>query len=389
MALALAGTAPYTLASGEQIVGASGQDAGDKTGIVTQRIFQKPGSYTYADYQEQQSLNPHGLREANIIFSVREYPEVAYTDVGTVFTALSTYLGDPMKGQIQVAFDKGKGVFAMLGRKEGTPDWDNDGETPEYVQVAVENSGTWAEAKTEEATGVPIAGATAIVSAASADEDYILDRTQMQDRGRGEAVITKHQRKKDGEAFYTREEPGRAEGTGERKRERKITVWQNVHPDEIATVWAAAEDENVDATHVLEYREKLRPDSGGFYTVRNCVVETTTTGWLTNYYGWQTTRTYYEYDHQYWRKEWRCILVTIWEYRGQTYSTALATYQGTADPMTGYGEKDSVEPTIIGYVAGASVYRSTNVKRTYSEWRDNADATKESCAHTDHGPFDN
>jgi len=266
--LALAGTAPYTISAGEEIKSVSGEDAGDKTAIIRQQIIKKPGSYTYADYSMQESFNPHGLREATMLISVREYPEVNYDDLATVFSDLQTFLGTPMKGRIQVSL-AGNGSFMMRALKEGTPDWDNS--TPTYVKTGVQYEDMPDESKEEVATGVPVASAAAIVDAATADADHALDSVSMQERGNGEAVITKRQKKKYETAdLVIYEKPYAA------RRGAKTYVWESVLPANLSTVWTAATTEGVgvdpDDGYTYVLASKMKQNKGSTWRVTSHVV---------------------------------------------------------------------------------------------------------------------
>ena len=261
VALAMAGTAPYEVAEGAEIRGATGEDAGDKTGRITQRVV-KEGTPDPAEYSMQESFNPHGLQEAVMIISVKEYPEVAYTNVGTIFALLQTFLGDPMKGRIQVSMNA-NGTFAMRGLKEGTPDWANI--TPDYVKVATSNKDLIGESKVELATGVPVADAAAIVEAAEADADHVIDDIRMTERGQGEAAIEKRQTKKSETAVTVRVIP--ALGIQRAAQER---TWPLVLDANLAAVWTAALTEGVVGDYVLQYRQR-RILGNGMYEVSNRV----------------------------------------------------------------------------------------------------------------------
>ena len=262
VALALAGTAPYAVDAGDTIQSANGQDAGDKTGIIRQKLSKKPDSYTVAEYQTQVSFNPHGLKEATMLVTVNEYPEIAYADLDTIFSTLQTFLGDPMKGSIQVSLN-GNGTFMMRGLKEGTPDWDNA--TPNYVQMGIQNPGVIGESKTEQATGVPVADAAAIVAAAIADTDYALDSIRMTERSQGEASIEKQQTLKSETAVIIRAFP--AIGTQRATEER---IWPVVLSANLDTVWTAALTEGVTDDYVLKYRHRQYL-GGGKWRVANWV----------------------------------------------------------------------------------------------------------------------
>jgi hypothetical protein len=373
VALALAGTAPYDVSVGDTIQSASGQDAGDKTGNVIQKISKKPAAYTAAEYSMQESFNPHGLQEAVMVVSVREYPEVNYTNVGTIFDSLQTFLGTPAKGRIQVSMN-GNGTFSMRGLKEGTPDWDNI--TPDYVKVAIENPGQIGERKHELATGVPVAAAAAIVADATADDDHALDVIRMTERGNGEATIEKSQTKKDGSAIYVYEAP-----TWYTRKGIKRTVWLNVAPADLATVWAAAATTNVGDYYVLQYRQKT-PLGNGFYNVENAVIDTSdVVNVSTTYNGWLDTKTYISYNHDYSanRDEWRCVKITRVEYRGNDLNVAIANYDSDVC------DSDSVYPRLIGLVAGEAIYQSIKITRGYSAWH--TTTPTETSAHSTHGPF--
>jgi len=375
VASALAGTAPYSVSTGDTIQSASGQDAGDKTGIIKQTISKKPDEYTAAEYQTQVSINPHGLEEATMLVSVKEYPEIAYADLATVFSILQTFLGDPnpMKGQIQVSLNS-NGTFMMRGLKEGTPDWDN--ETPDYVKVAIDNPGKIGERKHEVATGVPVAKAEDIVDAIVADTGYALDEVRMTERGNGEAVIEKQQSKKYGVAIYVEEKP-----TVDSRRGTKRTVWLDVHPDDLATVWAAAETENVLGAYVLSYRRRI-PKPNGFYDIENEAMDSIFV-WTnrTTYYGWRNdTKTWESYQHVHdASNRWMCVKIEQSEYRGTNLTTATENY-GDFDTNT---DSKSVAPRVIGLYNGSTIYQSIKVIRTYSAWK----STAENGTHIVHGSW--
>ena len=262
VALALAGTAPYAVAASEKIVKAVGEDAGDKTARITQSVI-KEDTDEYADYSRQESFNPHGLQEAVMLISVREYPEVAYDNVATIFAALQTFLGDPMKGRIQASMNAND-TIAMRGLKEGTPDWANT--TPDYVKVATSNKDLIGEKKVELATGVPVEDAAAIVDAATADVDHVIDDIRMTERGQGEAAIEKRQTKKSETAVQVEELPA----LGLRRAVKNYT-WPLVLAANIDTIWTAAETEGVAGDYVLHFRQK-NILGNGMYSVMSRVV---------------------------------------------------------------------------------------------------------------------
>jgi len=373
VALALAGTAPYAVAAGDTIQSASGQDAGDKTGNIRQKISKKPASYTVAEYQTQVSINPHGLKEATMLVTVNEYPEIAYADLATIFSTLQTFLGDPMKGQIQVSLNSG-GTFMMRGLKEGTPDWGNT--TPDYVKVAIDNPDQIGERKHEVATGVPVASAAAIVAAATADADHAIDAIRMTERGNGEAIIEKVQTKKDGVAIYVEEKP-----TVGSRRGTKRTVWLNVHPDGLAAAWTAASTENVAGDYVLSYRKRI-PKPNGFYDIENVAMDSVFVwNYQTTYYGWYNdTVTWQSYQHVHDTSDrWMCVKVVQSEYRGTSLATATTNYGNFAANT----DSKSVAPRVIGLRNGFIIYQSIKITRTYSAWK----STAENGTHTGHGTW--
>jgi hypothetical protein len=265
VAQALAGTAPYGLAATEEVREVTGEDAGDKTARVRQHVV-KAGTPTAANYSMQESFNPHGLQEAVMVISVREYPEVDYTNVGTIFALLQTFLGTPAKGRIQVSMN-GNGTFSMRALKEGTPDWDNI--TPTYVKVGIQNKGLIGESKTDLATGVPVADAAAIVSAATADADHALVGVEMTERGQGEAAIEKKQIKKSETAVQVEETPGLG-----LRRATKDYTWPLILSANVAAVWAAAETQGVAGNYVLHFRQK-NILGNGLFSITSQVVECT------------------------------------------------------------------------------------------------------------------
>ncbi len=261
VALAMAGTAPYNVIVGAEIREVVGEDAGDKTARIRQHIV-KEGTPDPADYSMQESFNPHGLREATMLISVKEYPEIAYVNLAAIFATLRTFLGDPMKGRIQVSMN-GNGTFMMRGLKEGTPDWDNT--TPTYVQVGIHKGGLIGEGKTELATGIPVESAAAIVATATADADHVLEDVTMDERGMGEAAITKRQTKKSETAIIVRAFP--AIGT---QRAAIENTWPLVLNANIDVIWTAALTEGVTGNYVLKYRTKENL-SNGMWRVSNWV----------------------------------------------------------------------------------------------------------------------
>lgn len=258
VALAMAGTAPYAPAAFDVIQDASGSDAGDKTGHISQKISKKPATYTPALFSEQQSLNPHGLQSAILTTDTMEYPQIAYADLASTFAILQTFLGTPPKGRIQVSMN-GNETFAMRGFKEATPTWANT--TGVSVKVGIQNPGAIGESKTELATGVPVALAEALVAAAVPDTDYALDEVGMTERGEGEAAIHKRQTLKSETAIIVRIIP--ACGS---QRAAQGRIWPLVLTANVDAVMAAALTEGVDATHILKYTEK-RNLGGGMWHV--------------------------------------------------------------------------------------------------------------------------
>jgi hypothetical protein len=263
VALAMAGTAPYAVTAGDTIQSAQGQDAGDKTGHIRQRISKKPATYTAAEYSEQESFNPHGLREAVMLISVKEYPEVAYDNLAVQFADLQSFLGTPAKGRIQVSMNANE-TFSMRALKEGTPDWDNEDGTG--VQVSIQNPGMIGETKTELATGVPVAGAAAIVAAATADADHQITRVGFVERGQGEGVIEKEQAKKSETVVQVSEIPA----AGARRAQKDYT-WPLVLAANVGTIWTAAETQGVAGNYVLHFRQK--DFVGGMFRITSQVVE--------------------------------------------------------------------------------------------------------------------
>ncbi len=264
VALALAGTAPYAVSAGDTIHSAEGSDAGDKTGNINQSISKKPATYTPALFSTEDTINPHGLQAAVAITDVKEYPEIAYVDLGTIFTTLQTFLGTPPKGKIQVSLN-GNGTFMMRGMKEETPTWGNT--TPTYVEMSRQSPGGVGESKTEEATGVPVAGAAAIVAAATADSGCALDEVSFVERGMGEGAIHKKQTLKSDTAIIIRDIP--ALGSQRAAQER---TWPLVLIADIGTVWTAASTEGVTGNYVLKYRQ--RRYMGNMVEVSNMVEST-------------------------------------------------------------------------------------------------------------------
>jgi hypothetical protein len=251
VALALAGTTPYAVATDDTIHAANGEDAGDKTGVVTQRVSVKPSSYTPAEYSLQESFNPHGWNEAVMVISVKEYPEVAYADLATVFGTLQTFLGNPMKGRIQVSMNvggSGSGTFSMRGMKEGTPDWSNT--TPTYKFVGNKNKDAIGEQEFYLATGVPIANATAILAAAVASEGYALDDVRIVERGNGEAGVEAVQTLKSESAIIVRDIPARGSQRGTQER-----IWPLVLHSNFDTVWASVLTTGVTGNYILDFRQ--------------------------------------------------------------------------------------------------------------------------------------
>jgi len=306
-----------------------------------------------------------------MLISVREYPEIAYADIATIFALLQTFLGTPMKGKIQVGLN-GNGTFNMRGIKEGTPDWDNT--TPTYTKVTIVNPGQIGERKIEIATGVPVASAAAIVAAATADADHALDEISMTERGNGEAGITKSQTKKDGVAIYVYEAP-----TWWTRKGIKRTVWLNVPAAELVATWATAATTNVAGNYVLQYRSRT-PLGNGFYNVESAVIDTTEiVSYATTYRGWTDTLTYYSYNHDYSanRDEWRCQKITFVEYRGNSLIAAKANY------TVSECDSDSIYPRVIGLQNGVVIYQSVHVTRAYSEWK----TTTENGTHSGHGTW--
>ena len=264
VAEAIAGTGAYAAATGDTIQSASGEDAGDKTGIIKQRIAKKPTDYTAAEYSQQESFNPHGLKEAVMVISVKEYPEVAYANVAAIFGTLQAFLGSPAKGRIQVSMNQNE-TFSMRALKEGTPDWDNT--IPVYTQVGVQNKGLIGETKNQLATGVPVARAAAIVAAATADGDYALVDASMTERGNGEATVEKKQVKKFETAVQVSETPA----AGERRAVKDYT-WPLVLPQNKADVWEKAAKEGVHGDYVLHFRQ-LNILGNGMFSIQSQFVE--------------------------------------------------------------------------------------------------------------------
>ncbi len=285
VAAAMAASGIYAVAAGEEVQEATGEDSGDKTARVTQRVIMNDED-TPADYTEQVSFNPHGLREAVQALSIREYPEVHYTNLATIFTALQTFITDSgkMKGRIQVALNAGRlsGTFSMRGIKEGTPDWDNS--TPAYVETEAKNKDLIGDSNVQLATGVPVAGAAAIVAAATADADHNLDLVTMIERDHGEAHIEKRQTKKYETAVQVTELPE----SGAQRAEKDYT-WPLVLSANLATVWTAAETYGIAGNYVLLWRERtILPN--GMYAVRSHTVQCTETTLVTHINGY-TDRT--------------------------------------------------------------------------------------------------
>jgi len=308
-----------------------------------------------------------------MLVTVNEYPEIAYADLATIFSTLQTFLGDPMKGQIQVSLNSG-GTFMMRGLKEGTPDWGNT--TPDYVKVAIDNPDQIGERKHEVATGVPVASAAAIVAAATADADHAIDAIRMTERGNGEAIIEKVQTKKDGVAIYVEEKP-----TVGSRRGTKRTVWLNVHPDGLAAAWTAASTENVAGDYVLSYRKRI-PKPNGFYDIENVAMDSVFVwNYQTTYYGWYNdTVTWQSYQHVHDTSDrWMCVKVVQSEYRGTSLATATTNYGNFAANT----DSKSVAPRVIGLRNGFIIYQSIKITRTYSAWK----STAENGTHTGHGTW--
>jgi len=153
----------------------------------------------------------------------------------------------------------------MRALKEGAPDWDNT--APDYVQTGIHNKGLIGEGKTQLATGVKVASAAAIVADVTADDDYALEDVQMDERGMGEAAITKRQTKKSETAVQVSETP--AAGL---RRAVKDNNWPLVLAANVATVWTAASTEGVAGNYVLHFRQK-NILGNGMFSISNQVVE--------------------------------------------------------------------------------------------------------------------
>ena len=251
--LALNGTAPYAPDATERVLTAAGQDRGDKTGVVTQQLVERPaaaGDYAYADYQLLETINPHGLQSAEIVVDVREYVEVDSTHVTAVFALLRTFLGGAgsEKGNIQVQLS-GDGLFNMRALKQATPTWDNT--APAYVQTQIRDAGGFGETKVESATGVPVGSAAAIVAAVAADPGYTLQDVSFVEQGQGNATINKVQQKDDGTVVTT------STGGGfwkNRLFQRK--TWHNVAKANVATIFDLALTDGVTGYWQLMERTK-------------------------------------------------------------------------------------------------------------------------------------
>jgi hypothetical protein len=124
------------------------------------------------------------------------------------------------------------------------------------------------EAKTELATGVPVAGAAAIVAAVTADADYALDDVRMTERGEGEATIEKRQTLKSETAIIMRDIP--ALGS---QRAAQTYTWPLVLNADLSTIWTAALTQGVTGNYVLKYREQQNL-GGGMWRVSNMVEST-------------------------------------------------------------------------------------------------------------------
>ena len=169
-----------------------------------------------------------------MVTSVREYPEVAYDDLSTVYTELVTFLGEPIaKGKVQTSLN-GNGTFAIRAFKEGKPDWDNT--TPVYNKTNVRNPGVNGQQETFQATGVPVANAPAIVAgAAASSSDYQLDNAQFIERDHGEGVVQATQTKKNESAVIVRNFPARGS-----QRAIDERIWPLIRQEDFTTIWGEA-----------------------------------------------------------------------------------------------------------------------------------------------------
>ena len=368
VALALAGTDPYTVEATETILSAFGRDSGDGTGRIGQRVRIKPSSYTYADYKTQVAINPHGLKEAVMESDVREYLDVNVADMQTIFDLLKTFLGDPMKGRIICSLNRGKGTLDFRGIKEGTPDWDNT--TPDYVIHAKGNVGGRQPNKTSIATGVPVEDSAAIVAAVTAEASHALDSVQFVERGQGEGVITKRETEEDNTAILTKE------GAGNFGRSYKETTWFDILPTNVATAWTTAETHNVAGNLVLDYRILYRP-VGGLATiiqrVGNAISsrnDTTTIHGADTHTLLDIDRTPCSTDVDELGYRWRKVTITVSDIRTQTRSTAQ-DHISTGDKDSFYRKDGRYRWSIVWFgrkisrVFGSWELPSTTSENTY------------------------
>lgn len=288
VAAALAGTGTYAKNTNDTVVAATGDDAGDKTGIIRQQVLQDISSYVPADYATWDQVNPHGLRQGGMLAYVREYPEVPYNTAALALIASTLYVwmidGTPPAGGVATGYPPGEkhgkvqvslnanGTLNIRAFKECKPDWNNT--TPTYNKTNVRNPGAIGQQETFQATGVPVASAPAIVAGAAASSaDYQLDSSQFIERGNGEAVIESTQTLKDETAVIVRNIPARGS-----QREMTERIWPLVKHTNFATICATALTTGVSVTdsgypnNILDYiQADLLPN--GMWRISTMVVK--------------------------------------------------------------------------------------------------------------------
>jgi hypothetical protein len=330
IAAALAGTGSYVKGANERIVSADGKDAGDKTAIITQQVLDSGGSYTPLNYAQLESINTHGLHEANILSIIREYPEVdgdiaglvvlassiwtwmkENSDVGDFLVNPLAYTGYPasdttMHGRVQTSMNE-NGTIHVRCIKEGKPDWDND--TPlidGFVADGRTNVGGIGESVSAIATGVPVAIMGATVNGAVATAGWGLTDVKGVEKGNGEAEVHRVQVKEDKVARSLRIISPVTQNGAERTTYE--TLWPLVLEANVTSgsnVWALAgnsfSEGSITGNYKLEYRQKQELGNG-FWRITNVVVDTTARSFsftsaksdttaVTTYKGWDYANT--------------------------------------------------------------------------------------------------
>lgn len=143
---------------------------------------------------EARVLNVHGLETGtlNTLLVINENLLSKASAYGTLATGETGYTLEDSREELG---ENGLWNKYYIYTKATWTNWDTQTTAPaRIVQTGKSNVGGYAEGKSEQASGVPIASAESALAALTADTGYVLENMQWQERGQGEAEYSFEQR---------------------------------------------------------------------------------------------------------------------------------------------------------------------------------------------------